>query len=188
MSHTNMWHETATIHSPIPVWNSFPGSHITEGHEPDTPSCTKPSGSSPVSPSKTIRHCNWRTFHKLQVLIRSLRKCSFRDVSRGHWPVLHEVLSSTRAGFTLANTSRASPRKLRQSSELTRFVSTLKLPSLILLFAQKCAKKSLYWRTGPSPFSGKIHIALLMILVKSTLCKISLRRFWLNFRIQKENK
>lgn len=55
--------------------------------------------------------------------------------------MLHEVFPSTRAGFTLVNTSRASPRKLRQSSQMT-FVSTLKLPSLILLFAQKHAKKA----------------------------------------------
>lgn len=184
MSHTKMWQETAVIHSPWPAWNPFTGSHLTEGHELDTPSCMKSSDFSPASPSKTIHCCNWRTFHKLHVLNRRLIKCSFRDASRGHGPVSWSP-SKHKSWFYPCKLFPGLPpeNSHRQSSKLTWFVSTLKLHSLMLSFAQRCAKNPLYQRTWPSPSSDEIYIALLMILVDLTLCKISSRRFWLNFRI-----
>lgn len=103
--------------------------------------------------------------------------------------LLHEVLSSTRAVFSHFQTlPMGCPRKFTQSSKLTRFVYIPKFHSLISTVCSEMCKKTLYWRTGPSPFSDEIHITFLMVFVNLTLCKIYLRRFWLNFRIQKENK
>lgn len=184
-----MWQGTALIHSPLPAWNPFTGSHLTEGHEPDTPSCMKSYDFSLASPSKTIHCCNWRTFHKLHVLNRSLIKCSFRDASRGHGSVSWSCSKHKSSFYPCKHFPGLPPENSqRQGSKLTSFVSTLKLHLLTFSFAQRCAKNPLYWRTWPSPSSAEIYIALLTILVDLTLCKISSRRFRLNFRIQKENK
>lgn len=148
MSHTKMLQEIAVIHSSLPAWNPFTGSHLIEGHEPRTPSCMKSCDFWPASPNKTIHCCNWRTFHKLHVLNRSLIKCSFRDASRGHGSVSLSSSKHKSWFYPCKHFPGLPPENShRRGSKLTSFVSTLKLHSLMLLFAQRCAKTPLYWRT-----------------------------------------